>query len=1446
MANGAAPVADAPEAAPAPEPPRPAAAPAPDRVPAPERAPAPAPERPRGTLPAPPAPARHNGPPIPGLPDSFSLTLGPAVVEVPLAGAHAAHGGGVTLNLADRNLSIPGVQFTSLHLDFSTSHGITGGKIAGRIEAPFVHGDAELTIDSAGNLSGGAHATLEVEVLGRPRVTFTYQNRIWSGTVPIEARNLRLPIPNVVVDTATATISFSGNELSGVLTATLHHAALGNGTVSVNLSNQGVTGSGGFTLTMPLLAGSHGELTIGQDDVSGTLALAATAIRPPVPGLTISTVTGNLALAHRHVSGSFGLTATYAGLATLTLPNASFDNYGFAGANGKIDLLVPALQGSSSTFSIDRAGHVHGTLVVQGAKLPIPGVGNPRFTVTLREDGGVDVGGSGTFQIGSLGGGDFTATYVNGVVGLGVDVNLRIPYLHPVQGRLDYVDGDLSGTLTTGATVGPLSGDVTLRYVNRQLSGDGRLAYSQGRFNGFVNIHVDPQGHLSGDGSATFRLADWLTATIGLVVHPDLNVDAHGELVFPAEIVLFQPWKFEQSFFHFEQHFPLWGITIPVVGDIGLVATLHADAGFRASFGPGTIRNIRATGDVSTRPDQEPQFTLSADFNVPAGAEIVLTVGGGIALGALIAEIEGGIDLHGIAGIYGAITLTPTFAYQEGHYMLKGDALLAAAAQLRAGIDAYARVVAGVWPIKGEVWRHDWKLAEWIFDTGWNVGLKAGIEYTLGQSFAPKLSFDEVSVDPTSIVKAAIPESGDPVPAPAKQPTPNVAFTPAAGDPGQVSAAPAPPGAPTPSGAPAPATGGGAPRPPASATPPPGTAPAPAPAAAAQAGGPPPAAGAAPLGGETPVQLDPPDAETEQPEERSIDETYLVYVYDSIQDLLPRKKEPAAPADDELRKQAHARLAKGEAPLPPPLAGEKPKLSDGAKPKAAAEKEEKAEKREPPKVPPGAKRTPTPDAPEPKPPSERERAPIPLPPDGKSPGKPLAPETRTRMESVFDADLSHVRVHTDEAAHEGAKKLGAQAYTSGKDVYFGHSRDPEAGHDELLAHELTHVLQQEGDRTGALGKPAGEAEHEAEHAAKKVREGEKPHPIRKRRDGAVHRAEKKSDGPQRVDAAAHKTFRQAEWEEIRTKALTENNTVLLQRLAQLKKLEAVTAGAKEQVWDAKTKEWVPRKFVPMPFPSAEFLPHRSVTGSTQIVLGDFLVREGGTREDDNAQSQLAALIKNLPPQLGEFPMSPRGEPPSKEEAWKGYTGRKDWVNVLGQRHSEPDVTDEQETSASQWNMTLNRDGFNKMWDQKHFVYYATSEIWRRPPEAIRAKASDDDDVDAATMAMLVSDYQAHHVIPLWLRSASGRPDGDQLTNLAPWHKDDHQVNHAVHHTTVPELVTAATKVTDYREFNPKTKFLVSEWEPGKVGLAGVGMPPQVRLDGTTWKRSKGKAIWLGD
>jgi hypothetical protein len=76
-------------------------------------------------------------------------------------------------------------------------------------------------------------------------------------------------------------------------------------------------------------------------------------------------------------------------------------------------------------------------------------------------------------------------------------------------------------------------------------------------------------------------------------------------------------------------------------------------------------------------------------------------------------------------------------------------------------------------------------------------------------------------------------------------------------------------------------------------------------------------------------------------------------------------------------------------------------------------------------------------------------------------GEPLNESLRAEMQGVTGADLSDVKVHTDANANQMADAINAQAFTHGKDVYLGSGQSAE--NKELMAHELWHVKQSNGD-----------------------------------------------------------------------------------------------------------------------------------------------------------------------------------------------------------------------------------------------------------------------------------------------------------------------------------------------------------------------------------------------
>lgn len=78
-------------------------------------------------------------------------------------------------------------------------------------------------------------------------------------------------------------------------------------------------------------------------------------------------------------------------------------------------------------------------------------------------------------------------------------------------------------------------------------------------------------------------------------------------------------------------------------------------------------------------------------------------------------------------------------------------------------------------------------------------------------------------------------------------------------------------------------------------------------------------------------------------------------------------------------------------------------------------------------------------------------------------GRPLNTHERRFFEPRFNHDFSHVRLHDNPAAAQAASSINARAFTIGRHIAFGKGeyRSGEASSKHLLAHELTHVLQQQ-------------------------------------------------------------------------------------------------------------------------------------------------------------------------------------------------------------------------------------------------------------------------------------------------------------------------------------------------------------------------------------------------
>lgn len=108
-------------------------------------------------------------------------------------------------------------------------------------------------------------------------------------------------------------------------------------------------------------------------------------------------------------------------------------------------------------------------------------------------------------------------------------------------------------------------------------------------------------------------------------------------------------------------------------------------------------------------------------------------------------------------------------------------------------------------------------------------------------------------------------------------------------------------------------------------------------------------------------------------------------------------------------------------------------------------------------------------------------------------GQPLEPEVRSFMEARFGEDFSGVRVHTDTHAAQTTQQLNALAYTIGRDIFFGEGQYRPQTQDgrQLVAHELTHVVQQGGQPMATqaglrVSEPGDRFEQEADRVANAI------------------------------------------------------------------------------------------------------------------------------------------------------------------------------------------------------------------------------------------------------------------------------------------------------------------------------------------------------------------------
>ena len=169
-------------------------------------------------------------------------------------------------------------------------------------------------------------------------------------------------------------------------------------------------------------------------------------------------------------------------------------------------------------------------------------------------------------------------------------------------------------------------------------------------------------------------------------------------------------------------------------------------------------------------------------------------------------------------------------------------------------------------------------------------------------------------------------------------------------------------------------------------------------------------------------------------------------------------------------------------------------------------------------------------------------------------GRPLDPNLAEGMGQTMGREFGGVRVHTSSEANELSQQLHARAFTTGQDIFFREGAyDPGSSDGQkLIAHELTHVVQQGSGRTGSgLGRmavhgPNDSFEQEADKVADQAVQKQEEEEVQAQEEEEVQAQEEEE-----VQAQEEEEEVQAQEEEEEVQAQEEEEEVQAQEEEEL-------------------------------------------------------------------------------------------------------------------------------------------------------------------------------------------------------------------------------------------------------------------------------------------------------
>lgn len=315
----------------------------------------------------------------------------------------------------------------------------------------------------------------------------------------------------------------------------------------------------------------------------------------------------------------------------------------------------------------------------------------------------------------------------------------------------------LSGWGETGLTFKGLHGTITINYDDGAVWGEGAINFAKGKATGKLNVKMSRAHKISGDGTLTYDVTPKLSVTGKVKVDENQDVLIEGLLEYKEPIQLFPQIKGDKNLLTFEQNIPVPGLSLgPSVG-VELKLTAALDAGF--TINPAELQNIKVGGKIKPFDEHpDPSIFAHADFVCWAEVHITGTLGGGVALSILIAEVSGNLGVSATAQLDASIKSPVDLKYEQEKFSadIGFEAKLALAIIL--ALKAWVIAKAGIGPFSVST-RWDWILGSYTYRPALaqaKLTLKKPLHYDSDAGFAAPswddFDFKGPELDPQDII----------------------------------------------------------------------------------------------------------------------------------------------------------------------------------------------------------------------------------------------------------------------------------------------------------------------------------------------------------------------------------------------------------------------------------------------------------------------------------------------------------------------------------------------------------------------------------------------------------------------------------------------------------------------------------------------------------------------